>query len=76
MHQTVLLFISRLLNSSAYGMGSKRPTKKLRLEAETEKGEEMLRLKKRVEELENLLEEGKSQNKELESKVLKLQKNS
>ena len=54
-------------------MGSKRPTKKLRLEAETEKGEEMLRLKKRVEELENLVEEGK---KEAESKVLKLQKNS
>ena len=57
-------------------MKSERLKKKLRLEAETDKDEEMLRLKKRVEELENLVEEGKIQTKEAESKVLKLQKNS
>ena len=54
-------------------MKSERLKKKLRLEAETDEGEEVLRLKERVEELENLVEEGK---KEAESKVLKLQKNS
>ena len=54
-------------------MESEKPTKRLRLEAETDEGEEMLRLKEKVEELENLVEEGK---KEAESKVLKLQKNS
>ena len=57
-------------------MESEKPTKRLRLEAETDEGEEMLRLKKRVEELENLVEEGKSQIKKAESKVMKLQKNS
>ena len=57
-------------------MKSERLKKKLRLEAETDEGEEMLRLKKRVEKLENLVEEGKRQIKEAESKVLKLQKNS
>ena len=57
-------------------MESEKPTKRLRLEAKTDEGEEMLRLKEKVEELENLVEEGKSQIKEAESKVLKLQKNS
>ena len=40
-------------------MKSERLKKKLRLEAETDEGEEMLRLKERVKELENLVEEGK-----------------
>ena len=61
---------------TSYKMESEKPTKRLRLEAKTDEGEEMLRLKEKVEELENLVEEGKSQIKEAESKVLKLQKNS
>ena len=48
-------------------MENENPAKKLRLE--TDEGEEMLRLKERVEELENLVEEGKSQIKEERAKT-------
>ena len=63
-------------------MESERPKKKLRVEGATDEKEEILRLRKRVGELENLLEGRKketkgeeSQIKEAQNRVPKHQKN-
>ena len=50
-------------------MESGRPNKKLRLEEENEKDEEILRLESRVKELEKSLEEAKGEASKAEGKV-------
>ena len=50
-------------------MESERPEKRLKMEAGVEKDEEILRLKNRVKELENLVEEEKCKNGENKNKV-------
>ena len=55
-------------------MESGRPNKKLRLEEENEKDEEILRLESRVKELEKLLEEAKGEASKAEGKMAELRR--